>query len=168
MSGDREITNSQDIIDSRDVIDRIEYLEGERSTLESAVETAQEAVNEYETPEGTDPEDDEGIDGLRDDLEAARDALKEWDESDEDRELKALKSLQDEVEGYCPNWKYGAALIRESYFTEYAEELAGDITDYDPRKVHWPFTCIDWEKAADELKQDYTTVDFDGVDYYVR
>ena len=102
-------------------------------------------------------------------LEAARDALKEWDESaDEDRELKALKSLQDEVEGYCPDWKYGAALIRESYFTEYAEELAGDITDYDPRKVHWPFTCIDWETAADELKQDYTTVDFDGVDYYVR
>lgn len=168
MRGDNEITNSQDIIDSRNIIDRIAYLEDERSTLESAVEDAQESVNDYETPEGADTEDDTGIEGLRDDLEAAQTDLKEWDESDEGRELKALKALQDEAEGYSEDWRHGATLIRDTYFTEYAEELAGDITDYNPRQVSWPFTCIDWEKAADELKADYTCVDFDGVEYWVR
>jgi hypothetical protein len=34
--------------------------------------------------------------------------------------------------------------------------------------LHWPNRCIDWEQAADELKMDYTTVDFAGVTYYLR
>lgn len=34
----------------------------------------------------------------------------------------------------------------------------------------WPFTCmsIDWERAAKALQEDYTAVDFDGVTYWVR
>lgn len=31
---------------------------------------------------------------------------------------------------------------------------------------NWPYNCIDWEKAANELKQDYSTVDFEGETYY--
>lgn len=27
---------------------------------------------------------------------------------------------------------------------------------------------IDWERAAEELRMDYTAVDFDGVTYWVR
>ena len=149
MRGDTEITNSQDIIDSRNVIDRIDHLDSE---LRDAYEGSGGKRKKKKFEEWVN-------DTAEDDRHTLQDAAKE---------LKALKSLQDEAEGYCSDWKYGAALIRESYFTEYAEELAGEVSDYNPRKVHWPFTCIDWEKAADELKQDYTTVDFDGVDYYVR
>jgi len=115
----REISNSDDIIDSCDVIQRISDLEGA-------------------------------------------------DDEDEKKELDALKALQDEAEGYVEDWKYGAALIREGYFTTYAEQLAEDIGDYNSRDVKWPYTCIDWKQAADELKQDYTEVDFDGTTYYVR
>lgn len=32
----------------------------------------------------------------------------------------------------------------------------------------WPFTCIDWDKAAQELQMDYTSVEFDGITYWVR
>jgi len=28
--------------------------------------------------------------------------------------------------------------------------------------------CIDWERAAKELRYDYTTVNFDGEDYLIR
>ena len=37
-----------------------------------------------------------------------------------------------------------------------------------PPSNQWPLYCIDWEYAARELKHDYTSVDFDGVTYWVR
>jgi hypothetical protein len=50
---------------------------------------------------------------------------------------------------------------------EYAEQLAEDIGAIN-KNATWPNDCIDWEKAADQLKQDYTEVDFDGVAYWIR
>ena len=35
-------------------------------------------------------------------------------------------------------------------------------------KDAWPYTCIDWEQAARELRYDYTSVDFDDVTYWIR
>lgn len=115
------ITNSADLIDSRDVIARIRELESDKEA------------------------------GL---LDA------------EDEELPALLALQAEAEG-CSEWTDGATLIRDSYFQQYAEELADDIGTID-KNATWPVNCIDWEKAAEELKVDYTSVDFDGVEYWVR
>ena len=39
----------------------------------------------------------------------------------------------------------------------------GDLPKNIPRYIE-----IDWDKTADNLKQDYTSVTFDGADYYVR
>jgi antirestriction protein len=125
----REISNRDNVIDSRDVIARIAELEAELG----------ERAN-------SDP------DGL-------------WTE--ERAELAALRALQDEAEGSAPDWRYGCTLIRDSYFEDYARELAeeiGAIRD----DARWPCTCIDWERAARELRMDYTAVDFDGVTYWVR
>jgi hypothetical protein len=58
-------------------------------------------------------------------------------------------------------------LIREDYFTEYAQELAEDIGAV-PREIGWPLYHIDWEAAADALKRDYMTVEFLGQTYYVQ
>lgn len=115
----REITNYDDTIDSRDVIERIEELED----------------------------------------------LDERDE-DEEEELRDLKALAKEAEG-SPDWEHGEQLIRDSYFKEYAEELAEDIGAVD-RDAKWPMNCIDWEQAARELKQDYFSVEFGGIDYWIR
>lgn len=60
-------------------------------------------------------------------------------------------------------------LIAEDDFEEYAEELATDLGYIDDEQGNrWPFNHIDWEAAADELKQDYTTVEYDGDTYYIR
>ncbi len=86
---------------------------------------------------------------------------------EEAEELAALVALAEDAEGYCEDWRFGMTLIRESYFEDYAYELANDIgainNDYG-----WPLNCIDWEQAARELQQDYTSLDFDGVTYYGR
>jgi antirestriction protein len=58
-------------------------------------------------------------------------------------------------------------LIRDSYFEDYAQELADDLGLLQKGST-WPYTCIDWEQAARELQMDYSMVTFDGVDYWVR
>ncbi|KKM86350.1 hypothetical protein LCGC14_1279740 [marine sediment metagenome] len=88
-------------------------------------------------------------------------------DEDEDAELTNLKAVTDEAEGYSGDWKYGSQLIRDSYFEDYAQELAEDIGAI-PQDLGWPCTCIDWGRAVDELKVDYTCVDFDGVEYWIR
>lgn len=115
-----EVSNCDDVIDSRDVIERIEEL-------------------------STDTERDES----------------------EQQELDALLALAQQAEGYAADWVYGATLIRDSYFKEYAQELADDIGAIDA-DASWPMSCIDWEQAARELRMDYTAVDFDGLTYWIR
>jgi len=141
----REISNSEDIIDSRDVIKRIEELESE---LESEHE---EAVEKEETEL-----DFEGW------LKFIADGADGYDAE----ELISLRKLAEEGED-SPDWTYGETLIRESYFRTYAEELAEDIGAM-PKDLKWPCNHIDWDAACDELKQDYMEIDFDGVTYFIR
>ena len=117
-----EINNTQDIIDSRDIIARIEELE------------ASEELEELE--------------------------------EDEKEELEILQALDDEGRGW-PDWEHGTTLINDTYFTEYAQDLAEDlglVNDY----TMWPATCINWEYAAEQLQNDYALIDFDGTEYWVR
>lgn len=143
-----EINNAADVIDSRDVIARIEELQDERQSLADALEEAE-------------ADDDAAA------TEAAQAALQEWDGSEDRDELRALLALQDEARGYS-DWQYGATLIRDSYFADYARDLAEDLHGGKIRDAEWPMSHIDWEAAADALQQDYTCVSFDGVDYWVR
>jgi len=93
-----------------------------------------------------------------------------WDRtlSDDERvELTDLLDLAEEGEDSSEDWPYGATLIRDSYFTDYARDLAEDIGMVDGTE-RWPFSCIDWEQAASELRADFTAVEFDGITYWVR
>lgn len=141
------IDNTEDIIDSRDIIERISEMELE------ATSRWEEAT---EFPEGEGPSYGE--------LAAVDHAA--WLEEDAE-EYRALKALEEQAEGYS-DWIHGATLIRDDYFQEYAEQLAEDIHGDGIRDASWPFCCIDWEKAATELQMDYTSIDFDGVTYWVR
>lgn len=116
------IENHVNFIDSRDIIQRINYLES------------------YDIDELTEEERDE---------------------------LTVLQSVAKQGEDYAADWQYGEQLIRDSYFKEYAQEMAYDCGMV-PDNAQWPMTCIDWNQAARELKMDYTEIDFDGVTYWIR
>ena len=138
-----QITNNEDTLDSRDIIERIEELESELEDLETTVE---DVDNEYKTE--------------------AKKEIEDWQESNLD-ELEALKKLEDEAEG-SPDWEYGEILIRESYFVEYCQELCQDIGEI-PKDLPWYIANhIDWEGVAREIKQDYMEVDFNGISYFIR
>jgi hypothetical protein len=126
---------SADVIDVRDIIERIEDLK-----------------NNYGNDEGT----DEGWTGTD----------QEWDE------LALLQATMSDLkgEGGDEQWRgdwYPLTLIRESYFQDYAQELAEDIGAVN-RDATWPNNCIDWEQAARELRMDYTITQIDGVTYFFR
>jgi hypothetical protein len=167
-----DITNNDDLIDSRDVIKRIEELEDDRQRLEDDIEDAREQfaswVEASEVLKSLNPEryaeQKEEMLGV---ISDAKLALEQWEADEDAQELKALKALAEEAEGYAPDWTYGATLIRDSYFEDYARELADDIGAV-PKEYSWPANCIDWKEAAEQLQMDYTRVDFDGVDYWVR
>lgn len=88
------------------------------------------------------------------------------DEIHEQTELSKLKEQY--INDYGDSsWEFGAQFIRDSYFEEYAMQLADDIGAID-EKQSWPTMYIDWERATEALQMDYTEVEFDGVTYWTR
>ena len=151
----RDISNNEDVLDSSDIIARIEELEADR---DGYVLECPEYVG------GNHGLDEQCPNGCGD-----RNATpEEWaqDFPDDAAELAILSKLAEEAEGYADDWKYGETLIRDSYFRTYAEELAEDIGAIN-HEASWPNNCIDWDRACRELQMDYTSVDFDGVTYWV-
>lgn len=132
---DRDISPSDDIIDSRDIIARAE-----------ALREVAEADPEGELFSSLSPQDVEDAREELDDLTAL---------------LEDIKSSTGEDPAD------GVTLINEDYFEEYAEELASDIGAI-PRDAGWPTQFIDWGRAADALKMDYSLVTWRDTDFWVR
>ena len=146
MKNTTQIDNTQDVIDSRDIIERLEDLEND---LQGYYEEYTENGGELSFEDWLSDEDIE-------------------DYQDEKHEFNVLTALADYAEGYSPDWQYGSQLIRDSYFAEYAEELCKDIGDI-PKDLPWYIEKhIDWEGVSKEIQMDYTSVDFDGEEYWVR
>jgi hypothetical protein len=144
------ISNTDDVIDSRDVIARIEEL---RDTLEALRE-------EFDSNPAND-----GVDFANWSRNQTAMTSAEVDE------LAALEKLAEEASG-SPDWTYGESLIRESYFTDYIEQLIDDCYEM-PKELNsgeWPWrhVTVDYEAAAEEAKADYIDCDFDGVTYLIR
>jgi DNA repair exonuclease SbcCD ATPase subunit len=142
------VTPYADTIDSRDVIELIGELEGE---IEALNEERDELTSNEVTLSDADNDRVDEID----------EELKELQE-----QLEPLVSLADEASS-SPDWEYGETLISDSYFKEYARELAEDI-DAIPKNAPWPICFVDWDAASEALKMDYTSVDFAGETFWIR
>lgn len=134
------ICNTDEVIDSRDVISRIKELTEElRKTFDGGI------------PEG-----------IFEDWLLVRNA-----DGDEDaHELISLRDLSKEASDIAADWEYGEVLIHESYFVDHCKELIVDIGDL-PKDIP-AYIAIDWEETAENLKADYAEVDFDGETYLIR
>ena len=133
-------TNADDVIDSRDIIEAIEELGVAQDGMTSSTRY-----------------DFERLEAL----------------------LAELRKLAEDYNTDTP--EDGMTLVRDSYFKDHAREMVeecgyfttnadrdrfGSATTVDFNA--WPYRCIDWQQVADELQQDYTAVEFDGVTYWVR
>ena len=97
-----------------------------------------------------------------------------WDRvpDGESDELNMLEGILSALAGYGGDeefegdW-YPVQLIAESYFQEYAQDLAEDCGMGDTN-ASWPMNCIDWEQAARELQMDYIPIIIHGSTYWYR
>jgi hypothetical protein len=138
------ISNNEDTIDSRDIIERIEELESEKESLCENLDLAE--TEEYRAE--------------------IQKEIDDW-EAEYGDEYTILKALEEDASS-SPDWNYGEILIRESYFTEYCCELCEDIGDV-PKELPWYIESnIDWDGVAEDIKADYMEVDYDGVTYLIR
>lgn len=88
-------------------------------------------------------------------------------EADEYEELVNWLDLMEQAEQYSGESFRNTQLINDNKWVEYAQQLAEDIGGV-TRGAEWPFNCVDWEAAAEQLKQDYTSVSVDGNTFWVR
>lgn len=160
-------------LDTRDLYKRKCELEDLKSTLETAREELQEAQAALDTHNATEPPpgDDEGeewtetqaeLEQAVEDAQNAVDAAAIDFDSDEAEELAELEELESEISGFM----HGETMIPERDFEQYARQYADDIGDCDDDR--WPYCCIDWKQAAEELAMDFSTVTYQGTDYLVR
>lgn len=134
---------SADIIDVRDIIERIEELRSER--------------DDY-----ADDEDRDSGNGPQ-----------RWaEENREDAdELGALESIMEDLAGYGGDeqWEgdwYPITLIDDSYFTEYCQQMVEDIGDL-PSPIPY-YIEIDWEATARNIRMDYSSTEINGRTYWYR
>ena len=171
----KTISNTDDVIDSRDIIERIEELTGDFQALVDDIENAE--TEEDKEAAFVALSDWLGDEDVTDELKALDfvdldfDAVSVWAEVDDAHDLKVLLALADEAD-CSPGWAYGGTLIHEDYFTRYIEELIHDCyempKEFESGAWPWRHMTIDYEAAADEAMQDYMKVNFDDQTYYIR
>lgn len=90
----------------------------------------------------------------------------------EPEELGMLEDILSELAGYGGDeefdgdW-YPVELVADSYFQEYAQNLAEDCGMVDTN-ARWPMDCIDWKQAANELQMDYSYILIHDSTYWYR
>ena len=144
------------ILDTRDLQDRLDELQ----KLKEALEDARTDVDELLAIDAS-----EKTESWESDLSEARDTLEQAEtefSSDEQDELTELEALAEEVS----EWSSGNQLIPEDDFEDYCKELCEDIGDI-PHDFP-SYIVIDWEATAQNLKADYSEIEYQGTTYLYR
>jgi hypothetical protein len=133
-----------DIIDVRDIIERVEELQDDRE--------------DYMKPNRDGHLTMIGADWVADNPEQAI-------------ELATMQAILADLKGnggdehWDGDW-YPVTLIRDSHFIDYAQELCEDIGDVPRNLPH--YIAIDWEVTARNIRMDYTPTEIGGVTYWYR
>ena len=144
-------------LDTRDLDKRLDELKA----LRDAVADARLELQEAHAASLADP-DDETLTTAEEEAQAAFDSADADFGTDEQKELAELEELESEVS----EWSDGNTLIPEYEFTDYCRELLEDCGDI-PKNLPG-YVVIDWDATADNIRMDYSTVEFQGETYLYR
>ena len=166
-----DFDGSEKFADSRDVIATVDEVESDiEMTKDCITETEEEIedlrgeIDELESSE--EPVLVEMDEKLKK-VEALEKNLKEYEEELEELEdrLEDLKDFVEDLEGYG-DWNCSETLIREDAIDEYLKDEAKDCGGFPDDFPSW--ITIDWDDTIDNLKQDYTSAEFQGTEYWMR
>lgn len=172
-------TPGHDIIDLRDVRDEFHRIVG--ALRDASAERDADAIEENENdPRGDDRCSNECVCTVAEKIDAyefeGAFAMFEDDEAlhdlagvdyDEIEYVRHVLDLEREIGDLDSAANNEPVMIAETYFVEYAEQFAEDVGYINTNgSMGWPFTHIDWEGAARDLKMDYMSCDFGGHEYW--
>lgn len=135
------------IIDTRDLIERRDELK--QNILDSFLEIFPQYEDQTEEYEDI-LFDEEEIQSWKEDWE------------DEIKEIEEINNIEDE----CREFDFGETLIREDEWEDYVKDLLEDC-GYIPKDFP-SWIEIDWDATANNVKQDYSEVEYQGDTYYFR
>lgn len=131
--------------------------------LRDLAELAEECRDVLDPENEPDTYDDEERQEAREVLvklsKLADDLNQESDETDGDSVAGALNEAMNQL---------GPTLISEDYFPEYVREFVEDCGYIPSDLPGFISNNIDWDGVAEDMKVDYTCVNFDGEDWYIR
>lgn len=164
----KTISNMEDYLGVRDIIERFEELEEERTGLVENVQAADEELADASDDTSVLADDEQELSTLGGKVDEAKTALANWD-ADNVEEFKTLKELLEELKsnGGDHQWKgdwYPTTLIRDSYFEEAMDELLEDIGELPKDLPSYLRIEVDYKA----LQMDYSSVEFDGITYWYR
>ena len=145
---------TENVIDTRDIQDRIDELNDDIDTLENEISDLSEEIDELNEE---DADDKNEIDLKLDDIEDKQGQIEDLQE-----ELSMLLDVKSEV----PEFSHGETLIHEDYWMEYVQELCEECDYITKDFPYW--IEIDWEATAKNVAMDYSTIELDGNTFYFR
>lgn len=149
---------NNELFDSRDLIEYKEYLESE---LVDSYNFFLESIADANGGEFSEVDDISDVDL---DNKYFRNEENEYDI----KHYEAILEFTEELSNYSSDFESGETIIHKDYFTDYSRALVQDC-GYLPEDL--PFFIeynIDWDGVADDLLADYTSVEYEGNNYYIR
>ena len=137
-------------INTRDLVEERDELKGQ--ILDNFNETFNAELDDFD-------EIDEASENIDED---ERDNFKTYWE-DEYQHIEAINEIEDEVGG---EFEYGCTLIEEDDFEDYVRELLVDRGYISKDLPTW--MEIDWEATAENVKKDYSELEYKGETCYFR
>lgn len=148
---------NNELFDSRDLIEYIEYLELElvinyNFFLESIADANGEEFSEVEDIS---------------DVDLDNKYFRNEEREDDIKHYEAILEFTEELSNNSSDFAYGETIIHEDYFTDYSKDLAEDY-GYLPKDLpSFIEDNIDWDGVADNLLAYYYPVEYEGNKYYI-
>lgn len=162
-------------IDSRDIQEEIDNIEGLKNDYESDLESLNDELNDLQN-ELYDIENEEDYDDKQSDIDNKFEEIADKENEIQDcefeynrysEELAELESLKEEIESNSDEgFEYGIQLIHEDDIDNYLHELLVDC-GYIPKDMP-SWIEIDWQATYDNMKEDYNEIELNGNTFYVR
>lgn len=96
-----------------------------------------------------------------------RETIQEFKDYWED-EYKEIEEIDEVEQAVGSEFSYGCTLIDEDDFEDYCEEFCLDVGYISKDIPHLIRNNIDFEGIADDMKQDYSEVEYQGTTYLFR
>ena len=89
---------------------------------------------------------------------AEKEAFEEW---------SVLKKVSNEAAQYCEDWESGVNFISTLHMKAYVKKLVEENCFLEGVPSYL-VSATDWDKAVEEFKEDWTPIDWDGVEFWVQ